>query len=341
MACSKPKQRLWAPSHTCFTSEAEFDRLCSHDDADGRALEREAQTRQRTIVENLVDSTDLLMMSGQSTASSGSYHKLPIVPATPKNSSNEHYKPSTASHNLDVRSLDEENSREQALWVAYRSPPRLWEPSHTCFPSEAEFDRLCSHDDPAGRPLKREAQTRQRAIIETLVDSKDLLMMSGQSTPASGSYHDSPIVPATPKNSSQHRLVLARETVAIATAHKQHAPTTPRRRRHTHGHVTIKTCTSQQTGFAALLCIEKGVISVVGGAELDNTILSMPLPYAELKVVPGHDNMLELKVKTPGAKPNGILVVVSDCSVRDKWLEAFSVVGVKIEGHSVTVATMP
>ena len=116
MACAKPKPRLWAPSHTCFTSEAEFDRLCSHDDADGRALEREEQTRQRTIVENLVYSTDLLMMSGQSTASSGSDRKLPIVPATPKNSSHEHFKPSTASHILDVRSLDEENSRDQALW---------------------------------------------------------------------------------------------------------------------------------------------------------------------------------------------------------------------------------
>jgi hypothetical protein len=81
------------------------------------------------------------------------------------------------------------------------------------------------------------------------------------------------------------------------------------------------------------LCIEKGFISVVGGAELDDTILSMPLQYAELKVMPGHDNVLELKVKAPDAKPNGILVVVSDCSVRDMWLEAFSAVGVKIDGH--------
>jgi len=98
-------------------------------------------------------------------------------------------------------------------------------------------------------------------------------------------------------------------------------------------HVTVKTRASQQAGFAAVLRIEKGFLSVIGGAELDDTILSMPLPYAELKVVPGHDNVLELKVKTPGAKPNGILVVVSDCSVRDRWLEAFSAVGVKIEGH--------
>ena len=89
------------------------------------------------------------------------------------------------------------------------------------------------------------------------------------------------------------------------------------------------------------MCIEKGFISVVGGAGLDDTILSMPLRYAELKVVPGYENMLELKVRTPDAKPNGILVEVSDCSVRDRWLEAFSAVGVEIEGHSGSHTVSP
>jgi hypothetical protein len=63
----------------------------------------------------------------------------------------------------------------------------------------------------------------------------------------------------------------------------------------------------------------------------------MPLPYAELKVVSDHDNVIELKIKTPDAKPNGIFLVVSDCSARDRWIQAFSVVGVKIEGHSGTL----
>jgi hypothetical protein len=103
----------------------------------------------------------------------------------------------------------------------------------------------------------------------------------------------------------------------------------------------MKTLTSQQTGFAALLCIDKGFISVVGGAGLDDTILSMPLRYAQLKVVPGHENVLELKVRTPDAKPNGILVEVRDCSVRDRWLEAFSAIGVKIEGHSGNHSVSP
>jgi hypothetical protein len=133
---------------------------------------------------------------------------------------------------------------------------------------------------------------------------------------------------------SESEFDLLCSTLAISNTRKQQAPTTPvmqaHRCRRTHGHVTIKTRTSQQTGFAALLCIESGFISVAGGAELDDTILSMPLRYAELKLVPGHENMLEIKVRNPDAKPNGILVEVSDCSVRDRWLEAFSVVGVKI-----------
>ena len=173
-----------------------------------------------------------------------------------------------------------------------------------------------------GMSLK--ARTQLPAIIENLRDSfpklDDSEDLFGTDQQLSSSFN-APILHATPKNSSksalhtQHRLAQACATLAIVTTRKQQAPTTPRRCRPTHGQVTIKTHTSQQTGFAALLCIEKGFISVVGGAGLDDTILSMPLPYAELKVVPGYDNVLELKVRTTDAKPNGILVEVSHCSV--------------------------
>jgi Spy/CpxP family protein refolding chaperone len=44
-----------APSRVRLTSEAEVDRLCSNDEPDRRPLKREAQTRLRTIAENLVD----------------------------------------------------------------------------------------------------------------------------------------------------------------------------------------------------------------------------------------------------------------------------------------------
>jgi hypothetical protein len=205
------------------------------------------------------------------------------------------------------------------------------------------------------RVLKRDSQTRDETFSKSKDPSNrpgfqtssaallDSFVMSGQSTPAVGSFHVSPIPPATPKNSSktalhdQHTLARACETLAMATTHKQQAPTTPRRCKPTHGYVTIKTRTSQETGFAALLCIQKGFISVVGGAELDDTVVIMPFSYAALKVVPGHDDVLELKIKTPDAKPNGIFLVVSDCSARDRWIEAFSAVGVTIEGHSGTL----
>jgi hypothetical protein len=208
--------------------------------------------------------------------------------------------------------------------------------------SSATHRHWASSEPSDGRVLKREAQTLDEVFLNRH-DSKDLLLMSAQSTPVLGSFHESPVPPATPKNSSKtalhdkHRLARA-ETLATVTthcnSHKQHAPTTPWRWRPTHGHVTIKTHTSQETGFAALLCIQKGFISVVGGAELNDTVVIMPLPYVELKVVPDHDTMLELKIKTPDAKPNGIFLVVSDCSARDRWIEAFSAVGVTIEGHS-------
>ena len=173
------------------------------------------------------------------------------------------------------------------------------------------------------------AKTQLPTIIENLGDLNDLSMLSGQSTPAHGSFHHMPILAAAPMNTSKsalhaQQLLAACESLVMATTRKKQGPTTPRRCRPTHGHVTIKTRTSQETGFAALLCIQDGLISVVGGAELDDTVVIMPLPYAELKVVPDHDNVLELKIKTPDAKPNGIFLVMSDCSARDRWLEAFS-----------------
>ena len=122
---------------------------------------------------------------------------------------------------------------------------------------------------------------------QTLRHSKGSVVMSGQSTPAHGSFHSTPTPPATPNNSAkstphtQNRLVPAETS---ATTRKQQA-LTPRRqglasrlsRRHVQ--VTIKTRILQKTVFAALLCIENVVISVAGGAELENTILSIPLRH--------------------------------------------------------------
>jgi hypothetical protein len=63
------------------------------------------------------------------------------------------------------------------LW-AYHNPSRPSAPSASSrvrLTSEAEVDRPCSNNEPDGRPLKREAQTRLRTIAENLVDLDTLV----------------------------------------------------------------------------------------------------------------------------------------------------------------------
>ncbi len=155
----------------------------------GRLMEREEQTQLPTMIGTLGDS-DLSMSSGQSTPAHGSFHNLPIPPATPTISSKSalhaqhilgHVCETSTSHirltseaefdrlcsnnETDGRALScflkrEAQTQQQR---AYRNQPRLWAPSRIRFTSEAEFDWLCSNDQPDGRPLKRETQTQQRA----------------------------------------------------------------------------------------------------------------------------------------------------------------------------------
>ncbi len=54
--------------------------------------------------------------------------------------------------------------------------------------------------------MGRKAKTQLPTIIENLGDLNDLSMLSGQSTPAHGSFHNLPIPPATPTISSKSAL---------------------------------------------------------------------------------------------------------------------------------------
>jgi len=81
---------------------------------------------------------------------------------------------------------------------------------------------------------------------------------------------------------------------------------------------------SQKEGIPGLLCVEKGGLSVVGGAELDETFLSMPLQYAKINLVPECDDKFQISVLDSHGP--GIFVVVRDRSVRDRWLESLSAI---------------
>jgi hypothetical protein len=97
------------------------------------------------------------------------------------------------------------------------------------------------------------------------------------------------------------------------------------------GKVTMTARASQKEGIPALLCVEKGGLSVVGGAELDENFLSMPLQYAKINLVPDYDDKFQISVSDSHGP--GIFVVVRDRSVRDRWLASLSVIpDMKIDG---------
>jgi hypothetical protein len=195
----------------------------------------------------------------------------------------------------------------------YQQSP--WVPTHVRFTSKADFDRLCTSDT---LPGCRNAQSLFEELTMMSAHKNSRLQHVDIKTP--------PYAYLT--RAWSHRLAEVPARKALTTRRMPCRPT--------RGHVAMKTRTSQQTGFPALLCIAEGFISVVGGAELDETVLSMPLPYAVLKVVPDLDNVFELKVKSPGeAKPKGIstiFIAVSNRYARDLWLEAFSAADIQIEG---------
>ena len=88
-------------------------------------------------------------------------------------------------------------------------------------------------------------------------------------------------------------------------------------------------------GITSLLCVDKGCLSVVGGAELDETMMCVPIQYAKLHLVTNCDNMFQISVLSQVADKigHGIFVAVRDRSARDRWLSSLSVIpDMKIDG---------
>jgi hypothetical protein len=100
------------------------------------------------------------------------------------------------------------------------------------------------------------------------------------------------------------------------------------------GKVQVKARVSHK-GIASLLCVDAGCLSVLGGTELDETMMCVPLQYAKVHLVPDCDNMFQISVlsQTADGIGNGIFVAVKDRLVRDKCLASLLVIPVmKIDG---------
>jgi len=97
------------------------------------------------------------------------------------------------------------------------------------------------------------------------------------------------------------------------------------------GHVTLKNLATQAKGEDAILSLSDGNLSLVGGAELDQTLLSMSFSHVLLGTVPGHDNCIHFKTTKKKEKTDGVIIVLPSRSIRDEWLAASSSMDIKIE----------
>jgi hypothetical protein len=85
------------------------------------------------------------------------------------------------------------------------------------------------------------------------------------------------------------------------------------------------------TRLPSLLCVGNGCLSVVGGAELDQQIMCLPLQHVRVELLPGWDNMFHVTVLSHVGQ--GIFVEVTDRSSRDRWFAALSAIpGMTIDG---------
>ena len=91
--------------------------------------------------------------------------------------------------------------------------------------------------------------------------------------------------------------------------------------RHVRGHVKVMAQTWHD-GIDSLLCVQHGNVHVITGAELDESALCVPRRYANVHVVPDHDNMLQLTVLSQARDAHDPCIFVSakDRRVRDEWL---------------------
>ena len=103
------------------------------------------------------------------------------------------------------------------------------------------------------------------------------------------------------------------------------------------GHVMLKSLVTQATGDDAVLSLSDSKLSLVGGAELDQTLLRMPFLHVILEPVPGHNNCIHFKTTKKKDNTTGVIIVLPSRSIRDEWLVASSRMDIKTENWHTTV----
>ena len=70
-------------------------------------------------------------------------------------------------------------------------------------------------------------------------------------------------------------------------------------------------------------------------------LLELPLGDVAATVVPGHENMFRVTMVDSHADKAGMVVVLRDCSLRDRWLQALATAGghVDVAGSCLTAST--
>jgi hypothetical protein len=201
---------------------------------------------------------------------------------------------------------------------------------------EADDEKAVTHvddgeSDGARTDAEDTVERRYLGLVWTNPRMVALMAQSSKSTQSPGNYVLAvPVKTAT----SAERDADAAELVAddacekFMTALVQSSWVPPRIRcRSIRGQVQVKARASHE-GITSLLCVDKGCLSVLGGAELDETMMCVPLQYAKVHLVPDCDNMFQISVLSQAADGigHGIFVAVRDRSARDRWLASLSAI---------------
>ena len=102
---------------------------------------------------------------------------------------------------------------------------------------------------------------------------------------------------------------------------------------------------------SALLIVSKGSLMVEELCKPYTRLLEMPLQHVAAQALPGRENMFHIAACPPGAQQRdpstvgteGIVVVLRDCSLRDRWLDALEAAGTRVDatGWHPTAGTAP